>query len=216
MNNFRGKTVAYLLLTSFLITFYGFSVITEASVQNPFDATKTAYKTIPALLALCWFFSAYAWKWRIFKNWLVPFPNLEGTWQGSIQTTWEDPVTKKIPTSIPAILTIKQSYARITCVMRTSEMTSRSYMSGLWIDDDQQVKKLGYSYNSIPLIDLRDRSQPHEGTVELEIIGDPVDRLCGVYWTARKTTGTVTLTFRCKELLTEYPEDMGEHPMQRV
>ena len=48
----------------------------------------------------------------------------------------------------------------------------------------------------------------------MEIIGNPVEKLNGIYWTTRKTTGEVTLTFRCREKLDEYPSDLGEHPMR--
>ena len=71
-------------------------------------------------------FSTYLWRWNIFQSWLVPFPNLNGTWQGYIQTTWVDPFTNERPAPIPTILTIKQSFFKISCVMRTAEMTSRS------------------------------------------------------------------------------------------
>lgn len=214
MSNVKTKPVAYFLLTLFLVIFAVVSTVTESQIADPFSAVKTAYKTIPVLLAVYLLFSIYAWRWRIFQGWLVPFPNIEGTWQGTIQTTWKDPVTGEVPGSIPTILTIKQSYSCITCVMKTAEMTSRSYFADFWIDKEEQIRKLGYCYISTPLVGVRDRSQPHEGTVELEIIGNPVDRLRGVYWTTRKTTGEVALTFRCKELLTDYPEDLGDHPMQ--
>ena len=54
---------------------------------------------------------------------------------------------------------------------------------------------------------------PDDGTVLLNIIGKPVHKLEGEYWTQRHTTGTVTLTFRTKELLDEIPNDFPEHPI---
>jgi hypothetical protein len=159
-------------------------------------------------------FSLHAWKWPIFRNWLVPFPYLEGTWQGNIQTTWKDPKTGEIPGPIPVILTIKQSFVRISCVMRTAEMTSRSYFADFWLDSDEQLRKLGYCYTSAPSVTVAERSQAHDGTMALEIIGDPVEKLRGTYWTTRKTTGEVTLTFRCRQRLHEYPDALGEHPMK--
>ena len=48
----------------------------------------------------------------------------------------------------------------------------------------------------------------------LEVIGDPVETLHGTYWTTRKTTGEVTLTFRCRERLDAYPDDLGDHSMK--
>ena len=98
--------------------------------------------------------------------------------------------------------------------MRTAEMTSRSYIADFWLDSNEQVRKLGYCYTSTPSVSIVERSQPHDGTIILEIIGDPVEKLYGTYWTTRKTTGEVTLAFRVRERLDEYPADLGDHPMK--
>ena len=158
-------------------------------------------------------FVSYAWRWKIFRGWLVPFPDLNGTWQGSIQTTWTNPETGAIPAPIPVVLTIKQACTRSSCVMRTAEMTSRSYLADFWLDGDEQVRMLGYSYHSKPSPSVVERSQPHDGTIIFELINDPVEKLKGTYWTARKTTGEVILTFREDKRLDEFPPDSGKHPV---
>lgn len=214
MRNLKAKPFAYFLFALFAISFVGVALATGAQVTDIWSALKTAYKTIPILLLLWLGFATYAWKWQIFQTWLVPFPYLEGTWEGSIQTTWKNPQTGETPGPIPTILTIKQSFSRISCVMRTAEMTSRSYFADFWLDSDEQLRKLGYCYTSSPSVSVAERSQPHDGTIALEIIGTPVEKLRGTYWTMRKTTGEVTLTFRCREKLDEYPADLGEHPMK--
>ena len=98
--------------------------------------------------------------------------------------------------------------------MRTAEMTSRSYFADFWLDSDEQLRKLGYCYASTPLPSVAERSQPHDGTMSLEILGEPVEKLNGIYWTTRKTTGEVTLSLRSRERLDEFPTDLGEHPMK--
>ncbi len=92
-------------------------------------------------------------------------------------------------------------------------MTSRSSGADLWIDRDEQVRKLAYCYTSVPSALIRDRSQPHDGAMLFEIVGAPAKRLKGHYWTTRKTTGEVTLAFRCRERLDDLPDDFGPHPM---
>lgn len=183
------------------------------SLTDLWNALVVAYKTVPLVLAMVGFFVGYAWRWKIFRGWLVPFPDLNGTWQGSIQITWKNPETGAIPAPIPVILTIKQSFTRMSCVMRTAEMTSRSYLADFWLDDDEQVRMLGYSYHSKPSLTVVERSQAHDGTIVFELIGDPVEKLKGVYWTARKTTGEVVLTFREKNRIDEFPSDIGSHPV---
>jgi hypothetical protein len=153
-----------------------------------------------------------ALRWKCFQGWLIPFPNLNGTWQGFIQMNWQD-ANGKTPGPIPAILTIKQRFGHISCVMRTGEMESHSYLEGFCIDKNAQIRRLCYSYTSRPNAALRDRSTPHDGTMLFNIIGKPVHKLEGEYWSQRQTTGSVTLTFRAKELLDEMPSDLSEHPV---
>jgi hypothetical protein len=99
--------------------------------------------------------------------------------------------------------------------MRTAEMTSHSFLADFWLDGDEQVRKLGYSYRSSPLPTVRERSQPHEGTAVFEIVGNPAKRLKGVYWSDRKTTGEITLDFINRNQRDEYMASLGEHPMSK-
>ncbi len=101
----------------------------------------------------------------------------------------------------------------MSCVMRTGEMESHSYLEGFCIDKDAQVRRLCYSYTSRPKASLRERSTPHDGTMLFNIIGKPVHKLEGEYWTQRQTSGTVTLAFRTNELLDEMLGDLPTHPM---
>jgi hypothetical protein len=101
----------------------------------------------------------------------------------------------------------------MSCVMRTGEMESHSYLEGFSIDNDAQVRRLCYSYTSRPKASLRERSTPHDGTMLFSIIGKPVHKLEGEYWTQRQTSGTVTLTFRINKLLDEIPRDLPAHPV---
>lgn len=92
--------------------------------------------------------------------------------------------------------------------MRTAEMESHSYVEGFCLDDDSQVRRLCYSYTSRPEAMLRDRSTPYDGSILFNIIGNPVSKLKGEYWTQRKTIGTIILTQRTKEILDELPKDL--------
>lgn len=158
-------------------------------------------------------FAKWGWRLKIFQGWLVPFPDLNGTWQGTIQTTWVDPKTNKSPDPIPVLLTIKQSFLNLSCVMRTAEMASYSFTEDFRIDHEKQIKQMVYSYMSKPTVNLSERSVIHEGTIIFDILGKPVSKLSGQYWTSRKTTGLIELTFREKTLLDQLPSDFSAHPM---
>src|SRR5438132_266731 len=122
MKNLKPKPFALILFAVFALCFLATAVFSGVAIVDIWSALRLAYKTIPILLLVASLFVAYGWRLPIFRNWLVPFPDLNGTWQGAIQTTWKDPETGKTPGPIPAILTIKQSFISISCVMRTAEM----------------------------------------------------------------------------------------------
>ena len=212
MKNIKVRPFAFFFFALFALCFIGLALATGAKVSDVASAVALAYKTVPLLILLWAGFVGFGWRWKIFKGWLVPFPDLDGTWHGFIQTTWKD-ANGVTPGPIPVILTIKQSFGRVSCVMRTAEMTSHSYLADFWLDTDEQVRKLGYSYTSTPRVLIQERSVPHDGCIVLEIIGDPVAKLKGVYWTTRKTTGEVELTKRCDDRLDDFPADLGVHPV---
>ena len=213
MKNLHAKRFAIALFLVFAISFCWVAYRSGKTVTDLWSTLVIAYKTIPLVLAVVGVFITYLWKLKIFRGWLVPFPDLNGTWQGTIQTTWKNPETGAIPGPIPVILTIKQSFIRISCVMRTAEMASRSYLADFWLDGDEQIRMLGYSYHSKTLPSVMERSQPHDGTIVFELVGNPVEKLKGTYWTSRKSTGEVVLTFRNKKRLEEFPADLGMHPV---
>lgn len=211
MKNLHIKRFALAIFAVFAVCFCWVAFRSGKTVTDLWSALSIAYKTIPLVLLVIGLFVSHAWRWKFFRGWLVPFPDLNGTWQGSIQTTWINPDTGTTPKPIPVILTINQSFIRISCVMRTAEMTSHSYLADFWLDGDVQVRMLGYSYHSKSLPSVVDRSPSHDGTIVFELIGEPVAKLKGTYWTERKTTGEIVLSFRDKRRLEEIPSDLGKH-----
>ena len=206
MRNLNLKPFLFILVGFSGLVWFAIATVSGLNMEKLYDFMQPIPKVVTADLLLAGFFMKWGWRWKWLQGWLVPFPDLNGTWQGHIQTNWKD-AEGKTPGPIPAILTIKQSFGCMSCVMRTGEMQSHSYLEGFWIDKDAQVRRLCYSYTSRPKTALRDRSTPHDGTMLFNIIGKPVLKLEGEYWTQRQTIGTVTLTFRTKNLLDELPSD---------
>ncbi len=212
MNNFNLKPFLFILLGYSGIVWFLFATADGLDMSNLIDFMRPIPKVVTADLFLYTFFSKWGWRWRLLQGWLVPFPNLNGTWEGVIQTNWKDK-NENIPGPIPSVLTIKQTFGHVSCVMRTSEMESYSYAEGFRIDNERQIRQLCYSYTSKPNSSLRDRSTPHDGSILFNIIGKPVKKLEGEYWTQRQTTGTVALTYKTKKLLDELPSGLPDHPM---
>ena len=207
MKNLNAKLFRYLSVGFSLIVFCLVGLIQGLDFRNFLDGLRLIPIVVAADGVAYFVFTIWFWRCKCLQGWLIPFPDLNGTWEGQIQMNLKDN-EGKIPDDIPTILTIKQTFRRMSCVMRTEEMESHSYFAGFCIDKEAQVKRLCYSYTSKPKTALRDRSTPHDGTILFNIIGSPVEKLDGEYWTQRETSGTVTLTYRTSDLLDEIPSDV--------
>lgn len=217
MKNINLKNSLYIVLIFSIIVFFILVEVNNIKEITLWGAIKLVSTVVSIDLLFISTFSAFFWKYKIFRGWLVLFPNLNGTWKGFIQTTWVDPISKERPGPIPAILTIHQTFISISCVMRTSEMKSQSIIGDFSLDKDNQVKRLIYSYDSKPIEKVKERSPEHCGTMMFDIIeGKQKIKLIGVYWTGRKTTGDIEMDFWKKEKLEEFPKDLGEHPVSKV
>ena len=212
MRNLNIKPFLYILSGYSVLVLFVAALIRGFDLRNFLDLLRLIPAVATADIAAYFVFSIWLWRWKYLQGWLIPFPDLNGTWQGVIQTNWKTEEGKTLE-PIPVILTIKQSFGRMSCVMRTGEMESHSYIEGFCIDKDAQIRRLCYSYTSRPKVALRERSTPHDGTILFNIIGNPVHKLEGEYWTQRQTTGTVRLTFREKAMLDDLPTDLIGHPM---
>ncbi len=213
MKNFNVKAFVYIFLAISGGLWFCIAFITKVDLSNAWDYLLILPKVATLDIVLFGLFAKWGWRIKYFQGWLVPFPDLNGTWEGAIQTTWADPETGEIPGPIPVILTIKQSFGAVSCVMRTEEMTSSSYAEKFQIEVDNQIRQLAYIYTSKPKLTLADRSTAHDGAIVIEIIGKPVSKLKGHYWTERKSTGEIILTFLTKNRLDEFPAELGQHPM---
>ena len=154
--------------------------------------------SVTVITAISWFFCNVAWKWKIFRKWLVLVPDLNGCWSGTLISDWIDPETKRSVPPIDATLSIKQSLFRTSCVLKTGESSSRSIASTFIIEPDNQVCKLVYTYQNDPDQTIQDRSRIHYGTAMLDIKAENQSVvLDGSYFTGRKTSGQ--MNFKCEE-----------------
>ena len=213
MQNIATKSFIYILIGVSAIVWFGLAVMNGLNLSKATDFFSLVPKVVTVDLFLLAVFSKWGWKLTLFQGWLVPFPDLNGTWMGHIYSDWVNPETGEKPQPIPVMLTVKQSFLNISCLMHTGEMISSSYSEGFAINSDRQLKQLAYSYTSRPRIALSERSTPHDGTAVFQIIEKPQKKLVGRYWTERLTKGEVKLNFYCKDILEELPDDVGDHPV---
>lgn len=177
----------------------------QPDLKINFDAIKLVPTAISVYVPLFLIFKKWMWKWSLLQGWLVPFPNLNGSWLGEIKSTWKDSLGNT-PPPIKAMLVIKQTFSTISCVMYTEEMDSFSTAAQIYEDDESGILRLSYNYISRTKQVVRDRSEIHDGAAILKIISQPERELLGDYWTSRKTTGDIKLKFYSKKRLEKLPE----------
>ncbi|HEY5769822.1 MAG TPA: hypothetical protein VIS71_08250 [Terrimicrobium sp.] len=204
---FAGLTLLFVVLAKWL---YGV----------PKDADWLLFKFLSTVVAAdyaTWLlFSKWAWKWRVWKGWLVPYPNLNGTWKGVIRSNWINPQTGQRIEAIPALLVIKQSFSRVTCRLVTAESSSESFAESFELEPESGAKLLVYSYRNEPRPSVKERSEPHEGTVKLRVGEDKKRRLDGKYWNDRSkpVSGEMEFAFWKAEQVTTLSREFLEHPMR--
>lgn len=122
------------------------------------------------------------------------FPDLNGTWEGFLQTTWVDPATNEVPPPIATTVTIRQSILSISVKQRTEESVSWATRVIPEADTDADRYRLWYSYSNKPKAAVSHRSSDHDGIAWLELsLSDDPDELRGQYFTSRKTSGDILL-----------------------
>ena len=216
MTNLNVKYFVYILIAISAVFWSILAALGGVELGQATAFFRAFPQVVTADLVCITLFAKWLWKWKLFQGWLVPFPNLNGTWIGSITSSWVNPETGSTIPPIPATIAIKQSFFKISCVVRTDEMRSDSYTEGFRIDPDRQIKQLVYTYSSRPRPSVSDRSAPHDGSVVLDVIESPVKKLMGRYWTERNTTGEMDFEFREKKILDLLPSDLEPHPLQKA
>lgn len=213
MKNVRLKNSIYALISVSAVAWFVLAWQAGVSLSVAKDFFGLIPKVVTVDIFVIFVFARWGWKHQCFRGWLVPFPNLHGTWLGSIYSDWVNPETGEPVKPIPVMLTINQSFWHVNCLMHTVEMKSYSVSEGFNIDGEKQLKQLAYIYTSKPRICLNQRSLPHDGAIVFDIVENPVCKLNGRYWTERKTTGEIKLKFHSRQLLEELPDDYVTHPV---
>jgi len=215
MKNVNLKLSLWLLLGFSAVAWFCFGYLAGLDLSKVKDFFSILPRVVTVDVIVVSLFVKWGWRIKMLRGWLVPFPDLTGTWVGHIRSDWVDEKSGRRMDPIPAMLTVRQTFFHISCVMQTEEMRSDSYVEGFQIDHDRQIKQLAYSYISRTRLTVRERSAPHDGSVVFDVIEVPARKLRGRYWTERKTTGEMEFVYECQRILEELPSDFAPHPTSK-
>ena len=185
------RIFAFAILGLAFIVYATIFLLTQNLDSIDFHKAITHVSTTISVNIILWMiFIAWAWKWKIFYPWLVPFPNLSGDWKGTIKSNWKEKELEPIPIEV----SITQNFFNVQVRIKTKESRSYSIGASFDIDNERGFQQLFYTYLNTPKAGVRERSEIHYGSTILNFDGFKVTKMDGEYWTDRETTGEITLT----------------------
>lgn len=185
------RIFAFAILGLAFIVYAIIFTLTQNFDSIDFHKAITHISTTISINIILWMlFIAWAWKWKIFYPWLVPFPNLSGNWEGTIKSNWKEKEIEPIPIEV----SITQNFFNVQVRIKTKESRSYSIGASFDIDNERGFQQLFYTYLNTPKAGVRERSEMHYGSTILNFDGFKVRKMDGEYWTDRQTTGEITLT----------------------
>jgi hypothetical protein len=206
MKNMKREALLWVQLGGFVLIWAVLLFLTGTSLAINWEAIKKFPDAVTVYVLLAFVFTKWLWRFKLFGGWLVPFPDLQGTWRGEFKSTWSDSSGKRIA-PISMILVIRQTFSSISCTVFTAESESYSTAAQITKDDDTGTIRLDYNYTNRPKATIRERSAIHDGAARLKIITSPLLRLEGEYWTSRCTSGEIAVDFQSRELAQSFSHD---------
>lgn len=199
ISSFIGLTIVVWLVALWV---QGMPVLSVAFLK-PFGIVVGAISIVVGV------FNKYAWAWPVFRGWYVKRPDIRGTWEVELKSSWVNPETGQGIAPIIAYAAVRQTLLSLSLRLMTRE--SRSILIAHSIEQEQDgVFRLAGIYRNEPKIELQGvRSQIHHGAFTIEIHGKPVDSLDGHYWTDRETRGGMRLRRRISKVHETYESASG-------
>lgn len=138
---------------------------------------------------LYFIFSKWLWRMSIFQGWLVPLPDLSGTWKADLTSNFEG------KTVVIAETKIMHSFTNLVVRQNTIEANSDSDSTSYVYINGVEIPDIVVTYKTNTKQGVKPRSENGHGTMRLRYNSDE-DTLTGSYWTDRGTAGEIELTRR--------------------
>jgi len=178
--------------------------ISKMGLEINWDSVKELPTVISVYATLSYVFAKWLWRMPALQGWLVPYPDLQGTWQGEVRLAGKDSDSDP-SVAVPVVLVIKQTLASLSITMHT--ITSDSYSTAAQFSRNADgTLRLTYNYTNRPKAAVRDRFTIHDGAAILRVVLRPKRVLEGEYWTNHRTMGSISVRFRSRNLMEGFPD----------
>lgn len=155
---------------------------------TPFGATVTVVSTASVL------FVHFAWRWPVFRRWLVQRPDLAGTWRCELTSSYVGNDGKPVQKAVYVV--IRQTLISLSFRLYSERAKSASIADKL-AKEGTDLFTLAIAYQNIPRLEDRGgESEIHFGSALFTHIDYDCQRIEGHYWTDRKSKGSLVLLER--------------------
>lgn len=202
LSSFVGLTIVVWLLA---LSIQGMAVL-SADFLKPFGIV------VGAISILVTVFNKYLWALPLLRGWYVKRPDLRGTWEVELLSSWINPENGNPIPPIKAYAVVRQSLTSLSFRLMTKESRSVLIAYSIEPQEDDALYKLVGVYRNEPKIEFQGvRSEMHHGSFALEIHGSPVNELQGHYWTDRGTKGSMRLFNNYEKCYDTFEQASCEH-----
>ena len=208
MDTVKKEVFLWVCIVLMLLIWVAVLQLTGTPLSINWEAVKKLPDVVTIFVIVSFAFTKWFWRMPMFKDWLVRFPDLQGTWEGELQSTWINPETKQGIPPLRMMLVIRQTFSSISCTMFTKESESYSRAAQIAVEDDTGAISVSYNYTNRSKATIRHRSPIHDGAAHLRVVMLPSRMLEGEYWTGRCTTGQMKLRFSSRQLLESFPDNI--------
>lgn len=152
-------------------------------------------------------FNKWLWKWKILYPWFVSTPNISGTWQAKINSSWIDKNTGEKRDDIEAYFIIQQTLSNIKILLVTAESSSELIGGELAKDKNTGKYRITGVYLNEPKLLKVKQSPMHYGALFCKIVINGKSTVIdGCYWTSRETKGDIVFLKHSKQTCSKFNE----------
>lgn len=186
----NDKQIIKSAIVIYSILIFLLSLVTGASID------KNLFRWISgvtSLVVILWtVYEKWVWRMWIFKYvaQFLHIPILFGTWKGKLKYKSDENGKSG---EVDVYVAINQTLSSISVRSFFRKPSASKSITAKIEKEEPDRKKLVYIYRSEAPYGKRDTNRPHDGASVFDVVGNPVKKLLGSYFTERKGTGTIIL-----------------------
>jgi hypothetical protein len=192
-----NKNQIQIIIILYAIVIFITSFVTGKSIDDNWFRWISGATSV---VVLVW--TAYdKWVWRMgffkYLAWFLHIPILHGTWKGKLKYERDENGNSG---EVDIYVAINQTLSSISVRSFFKKPSASKSITAKIEKEEPDRKKLIYMYKSEAPYGKKDNNRPHDGASVFDIVGNPVKKLLGSYFTDRKGAGAVVLDKYCSIL----------------